>query len=291
MNSDLEVCKPFLNASSWQDIHPGKVHLIGFPFDGTTSYRAGSRQGPDALREASINLESYSPYLNLDMEALEFGDLGNIPHYPSSLLRMLEHWNNLTANLTAQDKVKFISLGGEHSVSNAPLLHYLRLYPDLVIVHLDAHADLRDDYLGEKLSHASVIKRALDNFSKDNLLLQYGIRSGTKDEFSLMHNKGTLINSLEDLLDNLNSLNDSRPVYLTLDLDFFDPSVCPGTGTPEAGGEDFISFVEILSVLKNKNLVGADVVELAPCWDTSGRSNCLAAKVTRELILALGFHD
>jgi agmatinase len=155
-------------------------------------------------------------------------------------------------------------------------------------LHLDAHADLRDGYLEEKHSHASIMRRSLDFFGPKHQLIQYGIRSGTREEFVWMRENKTLRTSLQDLCDELEAMPATRPIYLTLDLDFFDPAYLPGTGTPETGGETYHSFIKIMKILNRKNLVGADVVELAPMLDPTQNSTCMASKVVREVIAALG---
>jgi len=164
---------------------------------------------------------------------------------------------------------------------------YLENYPDMVLLHLDAHADLRDGYLEEKYSHASIIRRVLDHFTDKNLLIQYGIRSSPRTEFQWMKENGTLMTSLKECCEKLEAIPDTRPIYLTLDLDFFDPAYLPGTGTPESGGEDFHGFMKLLKILNRKNFVGADVVELAPMLDPTNNSACMASKVVREVMLAL----
>ena len=186
---------------------------------------------------------------------------------------------------------KFLILGGEHSISYAPIKTHLEKFPNLLLLHLDAHADLRESYQEFKYSHACIIRRIFDHFGPHHRLVQYGIRSGTREEYRWMEEKKTLKKSLEDLLAFLKQVPDQRPIYLTLDLDYFDPCYLPGTGTPEPGGETFHSFVSLIKVLKAKRFVGADVVELSPDLDSSGNSSIFAAKVVRELILALTFSE
>ena len=182
---------------------------------------------------------------------------------------------------------KVLTLGGEHSISYAPISLYLKAFPDLVLIHLDAHADLRDGYEGYHYSHASIIRRALDHFKEGHSLIQYGIRSGTKEEYDWMREHKTIKTSREDFLESIRNIDPKRPVYLTLDLDYFDPAYMPGTGTPEAGGEDFHSFIKLVKILKDKNLVGADIVELSPPLDSSGNSDVFATKIVREVLLTL----
>jgi len=270
------------------------THLIGFGFDGTACFRKGARLGPAAIREASYGVETFSPYLNLDLDDVgplyDLGDvnLGHSSDPEEKWKKGNEELSNLwTNNHFKRDGIKLLTLGGEHSISYAPIKKYLEDYSDLMLIHLDAHADLRDGYEGFHYSHASIIRRALDHFGDEHSLVQYGIRSGTKEEYAWMGEKGTLQRSREDFYSIIRSIPNDRPLYLTLDLDYFDPSFFPGTGTPEPGGEDFHSFIKLMKILRDKNFVGADVVELAPELDSSGNSSVFAAKVVRELSLLL----
>ncbi|RJX30423.1 MAG: agmatinase [Desulfurivibrio sp.] len=270
------------------------VNLIGVGFDGTACFRKGAGAGPDAIRRVAEDIETYSPYLDLDLTELPpFYDLGNLPVGASGdgqadWLVAGQAFAALTAGLDLQaESLKFLALGGEHSISWFFIEKYLRTFPDLVLLHLDAHADLRDGYQGFHYSHAAVIRRCLDQFGPGHRLAQFGIRSGTREEFAWMKEHKTLHGSLAEFCGFIEALPAERPLYLTLDLDFFDPAFLPGTGTPEAGGEDFLSFIKIVKLLKTKKLVGADVVELAPAIDPTGNSDVFAAKVVRELILAL----
>ncbi|MDH5581125.1 MAG: agmatinase [Bdellovibrionales bacterium] len=268
------------------------IYLVGFGFDGTACFRKGTKDGPDAIRKASDGIESYSPYLDRVLEDVEFYDCGNLPVGNSE--NQEHNWQvGTNAFLDCFKKhhlengAKVLTIGGEHSISYAPISLYLDTYKDLVLIHLDAHADLRDGYEGYHYSHASVIRRALDHFNDTHELIQYGIRSGTKEEYKWMKENKTIKTSRQDFLDSVRQIDPKRPVYLTLDLDYFDPSFLPGTGTPEAGGEDFHSFVALTKILKDKNLVGADVVELSPPLDNSGNSDVFATKVVREILLTL----
>lgn len=285
---EMEQAKPFIGTKYDEAFYSNATHLIGFCFDGTTSFRPGARFGPDAIRDASFGLETYSPYLNKDIEDYNVIDSGNLPIFPSKWRLTNDYFHSITKDLKLkEDKIKLLTLGGEHSISYGPIRLYLDQYDDLVLLHLDAHADLRDGYLEEKFSHASIIRRMWDHMDGKNELIQYGIRSGTKVEFDFMKEHKTLENSLENFCGRINEIDDSRPIYLTLDLDFFDPAFFPGTGTPEAGGESFHSFVKIMKILNRKNLVGADIVELAPMLDATGNSSAFASKVVRETMLAL----
>ena len=284
----LEQAKAFIGTKYAPAIFSNSTHLIGFCFDGTTSFRPGARFGAGALRDASHGLETYSPYLDKDFEDFNIITMGDLPIYPSKWHITNNFFVEMVKGIDLKkDNVKIVTIGGEHSISYGPIVKYLEEYPDLVLVHLDAHTDLRDGYLEEKYSHASIIRRVLDHFTPKNRLIQYGIRSGPKEEFQWMKDNKTLATSLKECCEWIESIDDKRPIYLTLDFDFFDPAFFPGTGTPEAGGEDFHGFMRILKILNKKNFVGADVVELAPMLDPTNNSACFASKVTREIVLAM----
>ncbi len=290
MNFELDQTTPFYSLKSAKALQKNSIHILGFGFDGTTSFRPGARFAPNAIREASFGLETYSPYLDRDLDDRTIVDLGNIPMYPSKWHIMNDMFNELVGEFNFKnDNIQLLTLGGEHSISYGPIVKYLKDYPGLVLIHLDAHTDFRDGYLEEKYSHAAIIRRVYEKFDEKNSLIQYGIRSGQKEEFVFLKEKGFLKSSLSECLAAIEAIESGRPVYLTLDLDFFDPGFFPGTGTPEAGGEDFHGFMKILKVLKNKNLVGADVVELSPQIDPTQNSNCFASKVVREVLLTLNF--
>lgn len=306
LNVDLHCAEsPFDFSKSTTDIVANATHIIGFEFDGTACFRKGTKAGPNALRNVSDGIESYSPYLDADIADMVFYDLGNLSTQVAAIdntqAELSEHqiieqqWQRATDDFCQlfsdidlkKYQVKTLVLGGEHSISYGPIKTYLAKYPDLVLLHLDAHADLRDGYLGFHHSHASIIRRAFDHFQTGHELIQYGIRSGTKAEYQWMAEHNTLKHSRAEFLAAVNDIPNDRPIYLTLDLDYFDPSFFPGTGTPEPGGEDFHSFVSLCKILKEKNFVGCDVVELSPAIDTTGNSDVFAAKVVRELIICL----
>ena len=262
-----------------------RVGLFGVPYDGTTSFRPGTRFGPAAIREVSTGLETYCPQLKRDLEDLPFADLGavDIPFgNPEPVLLKVKQATEAVLALN----LKPLMLGGEHSISSGAVEAVAQHHPDLVLVQLDAHADLRDTWLGARHSHACAMRRCLDILPSQTLF-QLSIRSGTREEFNELHGSGRLIPNIDALQQALSPLR-GRPLYLTVDLDWFDPSVLPGTGTPEPGGYHWSDFASLVEVLREHHLVAADVVELAPQLDTSGISSVLAAKVTRSLLLLLG---
>jgi len=265
------------------------VSLLGVPYDGTSCFRPGSRFGPSAVREDSYGIETYCPQLNLDLEDINFADLGSLDVPIGDAKLIIEYVKDAT-DILLKNNLKPLIIGGEHSITSGIIKSIITNYPDLIIIQLDAHADLRDEWLGNKFSHACSMKRCLEILPSKKIF-QIGIRSGTKLEFIEMKNSKTLIphhlgNSAKYLEKALKDFH-GRPIYLTFDLDWFDPSIMPGTGTPEPGGYFWGDFAAIVEVLKSHNLIGADVVELSPKLDNSGISSILAAKVIRSLIMLL----
>ena len=260
--------------------------LMGIPYDGTVSYRPGTRFAPSAVRENSYGLETYSPYFDDDLSEYKLFDMGDIDLPFGNTERILDIIKENAKKAVFDNKILF-SVGGEHLVTY-PLVeaYYEKYKDDLVILHFDAHTDLRDDYMGEKLSHASVIKRIYDMVGQDKIY-QFCVRSGEKEEFNF-HTKGIFqekftFTKLEEIVEKIKG----RPVYVTIDLDVLDPSVFPGTGTPEAGGINFHEMLDLIKILKNAKIVGADVVELSPHYDQSGISTAAACKIIRELTFAI----
>ncbi len=260
--------------------------LMGIPYDGTVSYRPGTRFAPSAVRENSYGLETYSPYFDDDLSEYKLFDMGDIDLPFGNTERILNIIKENAKKAVFDNKILF-SVGGEHLVTY-PLVeaYYEKYKDDLVILHFDAHTDLRDDYMGEKLSHASVIKRIYDMVGQDKIY-QFCVRSGEKEEFNF-HTKGIFqekftVTKLEEIVEKIKG----RQVYVTIDLDVLDPSVFPGTGTPEAGGINFHEMLDLIKILKNAKIVGADVVELSPHYDHSGISTAAACKIIRELTFAI----
>lgn len=270
-------------------INQCRVSLLGVPYDGTCCFRPGARFGPSAIREDSYGIETYCPQLDLDLEDINFTDIGSLDVPLGDAKLTLDYISDAT-NILLKNNLKPLIIGGEHSITIGIIKSIITNYPDLIMLQLDAHADLRDEWLGSKLSHACTMKRCLEILPSKKIF-QIGIRSGTKSEFLEMNNSKRLIQ--HTLGENAKSLEEAlksfkgRPIYLTFDLDWFDPSVMPGTGTPEPGGYFWGDFAAIINVIKSHNLIGADVVELSPKLDNTGISSILAAKVIRSLIMLL----
>lgn len=264
-----------------------KIVLFGAPFDSTTSFRPGARFGSSAIRHESFGLETYSPYQDKDLMDFAVFDSGDLELCFGSSEAALSDIEDRTAQILNDGKLPLM-IGGEHLVTLGAVRAVLKQYPDLHMIHFDAHADLRDDYLGAKLSHACVLRRCHELLG-DGRIHQFCIRSGEKTEFAFakahtdMHPFDFV--GLRAVVDQLTEAN--VPVYVTIDLDCLDPSVFPGTGTPEAGGVTFMQLLTAILEVCKTNVVGADVNELAPMLDVSGVSTATACKVLRELLLAL----
>ena len=262
------------------------IVLFGAPYDSTTSFRPGTRFGPAAMRSESFGIETYSPYQDRDLEEIRVHDAGDLELPFGAPDRALDMIEEKAARILDDGKVPFL-LGGEHLVTLGSVRAAAKRFPDLRILHFDAHADLREDYLGVTLSHACVIRRCHDLLG-DGRIWQFGIRSGTREEFAFMR-EGHVVTEPFTLktLPQL-SFPDGTPVYLTVDMDVLDPSEFPGTGTQEAGGVRFTELlVALRDVMARFRVVALDNVELSPPLDPTGRSTALACKLLREELLAL----
>lgn len=267
------------------EYNESKIVVFGAPFDGTTSFRPGTRFAPEVMRRDSYGLETYSPYLDKDLEDYKIFDGGDLEFSFGNPMSTLNSIYKYTKKKLKDDKVPFM-VGGEHLVSYGTIKAVYEKYPNLHVIHLDAHADLRDEYIGEKYSHASVIRRCWD-FLGDEKIYQFGIRSGSREEFLWAKDHTYMekysMNTLSDIIEKLKDV----PVYITIDLDILDPSIFPGTGTPESGGITFKEMMDGIKEFEKLNIVGGDIVELSPNYDTTGTSTATACKVLREVILTI----
>jgi len=274
---------PFLDRN-WMGQNPNyegsDIVMLGMPFDGTVSYRSGSRFAPEQIRLASWGLEEYSPNFDKHLEDCNFHDAGDLEFPLGNTKKSLEIIAENVRQIYKDGKRVF-GIGGEHLVTYPEIIAVSEFYKDLAIVHFDAHTDLRQEYLGEELSHSAVIRLSTKYVSPDNIK-QIGIRSGMKEEFEFMKEHNTLATNYSDL-DKLKN----KPIFVTVDLDVLDTSIMPGTGTPEVGGLEFNELIGWFKYLQKFNIVGADVVELAPDYDTSGASTAVATKVIRELLMIM----
>lgn len=263
-----------------------KVVLFGAPFDSTTSNRPGTRFGSRAIRGESFGLETYSPYLDKDLTDYSFFDSGDLELCFGDSEQALDAIRERAEIILEDGKLPFM-IGGEHLVTLGAVKAAADKYPNLHIIHFDAHADLRDEYLGAGLSHACVLRRC-HGILGDDRIFQFGIRSGDREEFQWgrehVFTRKFDFEGLEQVVEELKG----KPVYFTIDLDVLDPSVFPGTGTPEAGGVSFLELLHaIYTVCRGSRVVACDVNELSPAYDPSGISTATACKVVRELLLSL----
>lgn len=280
LNKNIET---FLGCDN--DYTESNIVIFGAPFDSTTSYRPGTRFASRTMRAESYGLETYSPYQDLDLEDFKIFDAGDLELCFGDTELALKDITEMTRTILFDNKLPFM-IGGEHLVTLGAVRAIAEKYPDLHIVHFDAHADLREEYLGARLSHASVIHRCWDIIG-DGKIYQFGIRSGDRAEFEWGKNHVITqkfnFNGLEDVIKKLKD----KPVYFTLDLDVLDPSVFPGTGTPEAGGVSFTQLLDAILKVGELNIVGTDINELSPMLDQSGASTAVALKIMREWLLRL----
>lgn len=263
-----------------------QIVIFGAPFDGTTSYRPGTRFAAAAMRNESTGIETYSPYQDRDLEDYNIFDGGDLEFVFGNPAKNIAIIKEYVSELLKDNKIPAM-IGGEHLVTLGAVQAVAEKYNDLHIIHFDAHADLRDDYLGEKLSHATVLHRVWDIVG-DNKIFQFGIRSGEKGEFEFAKNH-TYMNKFDmKTLDEVIAKLKNKPVYITIDLDVLDSSVFPGTGTPEAGGITFKELINAIMLFQNlENIVAFDINELSPMLDASGASTACACKVLREMLLAV----
>lgn len=264
-----------------------QVVIYGMPMDWTVSYRPGSRFGPARIREVSIGLEEYSPYLDRELDEIKYFDAGDIPLPFGNPQRSLDLIEEFVKKILEADKFP-LGMGGEHLVSWPVMRAVYKKYPDLAIIHMDAHTDLREQYEGEELSHSTPIRKIAELMGPSNVY-SFGIRSGMKEEFEWAKQNGMHISKfevLEPLKEVLPKLA-GRPVYVTIDIDVLDPAHAPGTGTVDAGG---ITSKELLASIheiarSQVNVVGADLVEVAPIYDVSEQTANTASKLIREMLL------
>jgi agmatinase len=268
-----------------KEYEEAKTVLFGAPFDSTTSYRPGARFAPKVIRAESFGIETYSPYQDRDITDIAVMDSGDIELPFGNTERVLGMIEERVRRILTDGK-KPVMMGGEHLVTLGAVKAAAKIFPDLHILHFDAHCDLREYYLGEKLSHATVMRSIWDILG-DGRIYQLGIRSGDKEEFVFAHKHTVMykynLNRLDEVIEKLKD----KPVYFSLDLDVLDTAMFPGTGTPEPGGIGFLELLEGVIKLKGLNIIGCDMNELCPSYDMSGASTAVACKTLRELLLSV----
>ena len=274
---------PFLDRNwmgQYSDYISSNIIMLGLPFDGTVSYRSGSRFAPEQIRLASWGLEEYSPVFDKHLEDVNFHDAGDLEFPLGNTIKSLDMIRKNVEEIY-QDGKRVFGVGGEHLVTLPEIQAVSKFYDNLAIVHFDAHTDLREEYLGEEMSHSAVIRHISKIVGAQNIK-QIGIRSGMKEEWEFMKENNTLVKDFKEL-----DCLKNKKIFVTVDLDVLDTSVMSGTGTPECGGFSFNELLSWFKYLKDFDIIGADVVELAPDYDTSGASTAVATKVIRELLMIM----
>jgi agmatinase len=285
-NGEMTLSTKFMGSNeSYED---SKIVLVGVPMDFTCSFRPGTRFGPQKIREVSIGIEEYSIYMDKSLEDYDYFDSGDLDLPFGNVEKSLEMIGQATKEILDDGKFPLF-IGGEHLIS-VPVIRevYNKYGDDLVVIHFDAHADLREGYLGCPNSHASAIRRLVD-FMPGKNIYQFGIRSGTKEEFEYAKANTNMFTI--EVLEPLKKVVDKfkgRPVHFTLDIDVVDPAYANGTGTPEPGGISSKELIQALNVMKDLNIVGFDIVEVSPHYDQSDRTVLLAAKIIRDMIMIVG---
>ncbi|SES18965.1 agmatinase [Salipaludibacillus aurantiacus] len=263
------------------------IVMFGMPMDYTVSFRPGSRFGPNRIREASIGLEEYSVYLDRHLEEVSVHDAGDmlLPFgNAAKSIDMIETY----ANRLLEDAKLPAGIGGEHLVSWPVIRAMFNKFEDLAVIHIDAHADLREEYEGEVLSHSTPIRKTCELIGPENVF-SFGIRSGMREEFQYARESGMHMSKFEvaEPLKKILPQLAGRPVYVTIDIDVLDPAYAPGTGTAEAGGITSKELLEAIHAIaaSDVQITGFDLVEVSPAYDNSEQTAIAASKFLREMLL------
>jgi agmatinase len=274
--------------SSRASFEESEIVILGCPYDGSASFRPGARFGPSAIRRASWGIETFSPYFQKDLSQLSIHDMGDLELPLGEKKLSLDLIRKALRKILSAKKFPIL-LGGDHLITLPIVEEVIQIYSNLHLIQIDAHTDLREDYLGEKLSHCTVMRRVVDQLGEGRLF-QIGIRSGTEDEFKLAKKMRSIISLNRESLRSMVKRLRNKPVYITLDLDVIDPSLLPGVGTPEPGGLTFQEFLSLLKELQSLHVIGFDMVELTPDYDPTQISSVTASVILREMILAFCFN-
>ena len=281
---------PFIEAnyiSANASFEESKGVILGCPYDGSASFRPGARFGPSAIRRASWGIETFSPYFQRDLSQCSIHDMGDL-ELPLGEKKISLDLIRMALRKILSEKKFPILLGGDHLITLPIIEEIFTIYPRLHLLQIDAHTDLREDYLGEPLSHSTVMRKVVDHLGEGRLF-QIGVRSGTEEEFQLAKKMKSIISLDPGSLSSMIKRLRSQPVYITLDLDVIDPSLLPGVGTPEPGGLSFQEFILLLKKLQGLHVIGFDIVELTPDYDLTQVSSITASVILREMILAFCF--
>jgi agmatinase len=271
----------YISASA--SFEKSKGVILGCPYDGSASFRPGARFGPSAIRRASWGIESFSPYFQRDLSQCSIHDMGDLELPLGEKKISLGLIRNGLGKILSEKKFPIL-LGGDHLITLPIIEEILTIYPRLHLLQIDAHTDLREDYLGEPLSHSTVMRKVADHLGEGRLF-QIGIRSGIEEEFKLARKMKSIVSLDPGSLSSMIKRLRDQPVYITLDLDVIDPSLLPGVGTPEPGGLTFQELISLFKDLQNLHVIGFDMVELTPDYDPTQISSLTASVILREMIL------
>ena len=258
--------------------------ILGCPYDGSASFRPGARFGPSAIRRASWGIETFSPYFQRDLTQFSIHDMGDLELPLGEKKISLNLIRKAIRQILSKKKLPIL-LGGDHLITLPMIEEILPIYPQLHLLQIDAHTDLREDYLGESLSHSTVMRKVVDHLGEGRLF-QIGIRSGAEEEFKLARRMKSIVSLDSSSLSLMMIRLGNKPVYISLDLDVMDPSLLPGVGTPEPGGVTFQEIISLLKKLQTLHVIGFDMVELTPDYDPTQVSSVTASVILREMILA-----
>ncbi len=261
-----------------------KAVILGCPYDGSASFRPGARFGPSAIRRASWGIETFSPYFQRDLTQCPTHDMGDLELPLGEKKISLGLVRKALGQILSAKKFPIL-LGGDHLITLPIIEEILPIYPHLHLIQIDAHTDLREDYLGESLSHSTVMRKVVDHLGEGRLF-QIGIRSGTEDEFKLAGRMKSIVSFDSSSLNSMIRRIRNKPVYISLDLDVMDPGLLPGVGTPEPGGFTFQEIISLLKKLRGLHVIGFDIVELTPDYDPTQVSSVTVSVILREMILA-----
>jgi len=280
MNLPL-IEQTFISAKA--SLKEAKAVILGCPYDGSASFRPGARFGPSAIRRASWGIETYSPYFKKDLTRFSIHDIGDLELPLGEKKASLDLIRKALRKILSAEKFPIL-LGGDHLITLPIVEEVIRIHPDLHLIQIDAHTDLREDYLGETLSHSTVMRKVVDRLGKGKLF-QVGIRSGKEEEFDLARKMMSLVPLEQNSLRSLEKHLKGKPVYISLDLDVVDPGLLPGVGTPEPGGLTFQELISLFKDLQNLHVIGFDMVELTPDYDPTQISSLTVSVILREMIL------
>jgi len=272
--------------------------FVGVPLDIGTSNRSGTRFGPKQIRAESVLLRPYNMWTRAaPFDSLQVADIGDVPINTFDLKDSVRRIESFYDDMLRHD-VRPLTLGGDHTLSLPILRAMAKKHGPLALLHIDAHADINPHMFGEEIAHGTPFRRAFEEGLLDaDYVFQIGLRGTgyTAEDFDWARERGFQVVQAEQLwhqsavplMDQIRQKIGARPVNLSFDIDSLDPAYAPGTGTPEIGGLTSIQALEIIRGCRGLSLVGADLVEVSPPYDTNGNTALLAANLLFEMLCVL----